>query len=208
MPAFIPDNQQAGNSDRERIEVRRLVKQARQGDGDAAATLLRRYEVELRAEIRRRLRNSPLREVLESMDIFQSVFGSFFAGLSRGRFRIDGPNDVIRLLSRMAQNKLNTQYRRELAMRRDRRKTVPLTSEPAADAPPEEQAVHLELLEQVRSKFTEKELEIVDLRIAGESWAVISERLSEPVPTLQKRLARAVNRISSEPGNRSPDELR
>lgn len=197
MKTAGPGEHQASVVDAERIEVRRLVKQARRGDGDAAAVLLRRYEVELRAEIRRRLRNSPLREVLESMDIFQSVFGSFFAGLSRGRFRINGPDDVILLLSRMARNKLNSQYRHQLALRRDQRKTVPLTSEPAAERPPEEQALQLELVEQVRSQFTEKELAIVDLRVAGDSWASIARQLSEPVETLQKRFYRAVNRISA-----------
>ena len=62
-----------------------FVLRVRQGDEQAAEELVRRYEAEIRLEVRGwlRLRNPGLRRVFDSMDICQSVLASFFAGRSR-----------------------------------------------------------------------------------------------------------------------------
>ncbi len=82
-----------------------FVFRVRQGDEQAAEELVRRYEPEIRLEVRGwlRLRNPGLRRVFDSMDICQSVLASFFARAAVGDFDLDEPPQLIRLLVGMAQ---------------------------------------------------------------------------------------------------------
>ena len=77
-----------------------FVLRIRQGDEQAAEELVRRYEPEIRLEVRGwlRLRNPGLRRVFDSMDICQSVLASFFARAAVGDFDLDEPPQLIRLL--------------------------------------------------------------------------------------------------------------
>ena len=72
-----------------RDEYSEFIRRIRQGDERAAEELVRRYEAEIRLEVRGwlRLRNPRLRRVFDSMDICQSVLASFFARAAVGRFR-------------------------------------------------------------------------------------------------------------------------
>ena len=62
-------------------EYSEFIRRIREGDEHAAEELVRRYEPEIRLEVRGwlRLRNPALRRVFDSMDICQSVLASFFA---------------------------------------------------------------------------------------------------------------------------------
>ena len=55
-----------------------LVDRIRAGDNEAAAELMRRYEPTVRRIARVRLGDAHLRHLLDSLDICQSVFASFF----------------------------------------------------------------------------------------------------------------------------------
>ena len=65
-----------------------FIGRIRHGDERAAEELVRRYEPEIRLEVRGwlRLRNPALRRVFDSMDICQSVLASFFARAAVGDF--------------------------------------------------------------------------------------------------------------------------
>ena len=93
-----------------RSEYAEFVRRIREGDEQAAAELVRRYEPEIRLEVRGRLRlrNPALRRVFDSMDICQSVLASFFTRAAFGEFDLDEPTQVIRLLVGMARKKLRS----------------------------------------------------------------------------------------------------
>ena len=91
-------------------EYAEFIRRIRQGDEQAAEELVRRYEPEIRLEVRGwlRLRNPGLKRVFDSMDICQSVMASFFARAAVGDFDLEEPPQLIRLLVGMgARRSLN-----------------------------------------------------------------------------------------------------
>jgi RNA polymerase sigma-70 factor (ECF subfamily) len=86
-----------------------LVQRARNGDARAAAELVRRYEPAIRRAVRFRLTDAGLRRLLDSTDICQSVFGSFFIRLAAGQYDIEKAEDLLNLLVTMAQHKMTSQ---------------------------------------------------------------------------------------------------
>lgn len=54
-----------------------LVRRIRNGEAEAAANLIQRYEADLRLIARARLRTSGLQQALDSVDLCQSVLANF-----------------------------------------------------------------------------------------------------------------------------------
>src|SRR5436305_2590016 len=99
-----------------------LVRKVRAGDQEAAGDLLRQYEPAIRRAVRVRMINPRLRRLLDSTDICQSVFGSFFVRAALGQYQLDSPEHLLKLLIDMSCKKLADQGRREKAARRDYRR--------------------------------------------------------------------------------------
>ncbi len=99
-----------------------LMERVRQGDEQAAAELVRTYEPVIRRAIRFRLTNASMRNALDSMDICQSVLGSFFIRAASGQYEVNEPEDLQKLLTAMARNKFKFQVRKQHAQRRDQRR--------------------------------------------------------------------------------------
>ena len=120
----------------QRDEYSEFIRRIRQGDEQAAEELVRRYEAEIRLEVRGwlRLRNPALRRVFDSMDICQSVLASFFARAAVGDFDLDEPPQLIRLLVGMARNKVAEQARHHQRQRRDVRRVGDLDLQAGAFA--------------------------------------------------------------------------
>src|SRR6516165_5183365 len=98
-----------------------FLDRVRTGDQKAAAELVRRYEPEIRREVRLRLRDPRLRRDFDSMDICQSVLASFFVRAALGQYELDRPEQLLKLLVTMTRNKLVHQVRRQRRQRRDNR---------------------------------------------------------------------------------------
>src|SRR4051812_2689698 len=101
-----------------------LIRRVRAWDPDAASELIRDYEPAIRRAVRVRLADARLGNLLDSMDICQSVLKSFFVRAAAGQYDLGSPEQLLKLLSSMARNKLITQARREHAGCRDRRRVV------------------------------------------------------------------------------------
>src|SRR5262245_46161104 len=99
-----------------------LIRRVRDRDEAAAAELVRRYEPAIRRAVRVRLADARMRRVLDSMDICQSVLGSFFVHAAEDRYELDSPDQLIKLLIGMVRNKVIDQIRRERAECRDNRR--------------------------------------------------------------------------------------
>src|SRR5437660_1180896 len=111
-----------------------LIRRMRAGDQRAAEELLEEYGPTLQRAVQRRLTDSRLGRVLDPADIYQSVMGSFFAHAVEGRYQLDQPDQLVKLLTTMARNKVADQVRRQRAQRRDNRRVV-------ADSPHEDELI-------------------------------------------------------------------
>jgi RNA polymerase sigma-70 factor (ECF subfamily) len=80
-----------------------LMQRVRAGEGGAAAELVRQYEPVIRRVVRFRL-TPRLRRLCDSMDICQAVLGKFFVQAALGRFELNSPDDLVRLLSTMTRD--------------------------------------------------------------------------------------------------------
>src|SRR6516164_4483752 len=101
-----------------------FIRRVRQGDERAAEDLVRRYEPEIRLEVRTwlRLRDPRLRRVFDSMDVCQSVLANFFLRVAAGDFDLERPEQLAALLAGIARNKLSEHVRHHQRQRRDVRR--------------------------------------------------------------------------------------
>lgn len=196
-----------------------LIERVRQGDQRSAAELVRRYEPAIRRAVRFRLTDPTLRRTLDSMDVCQSVLLSFFVGVASGQYQLDTPEQLLKLLTAMARNKLLNQARHQRAARRDPRPyTDPrlIGSVNAADANPAnlpdaepspcQHAETRELLAEIQRLLSPEERQLVDLRNQGHDWISIAQMLGGNPATLRQKFHRALSRLTQQldPENRDP----
>jgi RNA polymerase sigma-70 factor (ECF subfamily) len=181
-----------------------LMRRVRGGDSDAATDLVRRYEPAIRRVVRLRLTDGRLRRAFDSMDVCQSVFGSFFARAAMGQYDLDNPDQLLKLLAQMARHKVTDRMRRERAERRDLARLEEDSRAgrevAAGGASPSQQVAWQELLVEVRKRLTAEEMELADLRAQGREWADIARERGESAEALRKRLARGLDRVVGQLG--------
>lgn len=180
-----------------------LIRRVRAGDQSAATELVRSYEPAIRRAARVRLVDTRLQRVLDSMDISQSVFASFFVRAALGQYELERPEQLLRLLVNMSRKKLATQARQAGAARRDYRRldSSPLERPFVSAVPdPSQQASAKELLEEFRKRLSPEERALAELRTSGQNWNQIATRQGETAEALRKKLTRAVERIAAELG--------
>ncbi len=183
-----------------------FIRRIREGDAKAAEALVRRYEPEIRLEIRGwlRHRNPQLRRVFDSMDVCQSVLASFFVRAAVGEFDLDEPGRLIALLVGMARNKLAQQVRFHQRRRRDVRRVESAEAGREIAGPTDESPSQLvsqrELLELFRGRLSDEERQIAELRKRGHDWAAVAEALGGTAEGRRKQLARAIARVEQELG--------
>jgi RNA polymerase sigma-70 factor (ECF subfamily) len=182
---------------------RDLVERLRVGDHEAAADLVRRFEPELRRAIRVRLTDPRLRRVVDTEDICQSILAAFFIRARVGEFDLNQPEQLLRLLTAMARNKINDKARRQNALKRDQRRNEaesPLDALEGKDAGPLRVVMGQDLLEQVRKLLDEEECYLADQRALGKGWPEIAEQVGGRPDALRKKLSRALDRVSARLG--------
>lgn len=188
----------------EEDSFRDLVRRARNGDPAAARELVEQYAPHIRRVVRVRLTDASLRRVMDSMDVCQSVLANFFVRMSVGQFDLNDPQDLVRLLVRMTQNKVLDHVRRQQADRRDRRREVGggevLEGLPDARTSPGEVAANRELLDLVHKRLTTEERYLAEQRAQGREWADLGRELGKTPESLRKQYSRALDRITQELG--------
>jgi DNA-directed RNA polymerase specialized sigma24 family protein len=181
-----------------------LLQRLRRGDPAAASELVRRYEPQIRLEVRLRLRDRRLRRSFDSMDICQSVLSSFLIGAAAGICELDRPEELLNFLIAMTRNKLALAVRRQRAGRRDHRRVV--EADPVAigavapGASPSEEVAGQDLVRAFRERLTAEERLLTDRRATGCAWADIAAELGGTAEGRRKQLERAVERVSRELG--------
>jgi len=182
-----------------------FVRRIRAGDERAAADLVRQFEPLIRREVRYQLRDRRLYRLFDSMDICQSVLASFFVRTAAGQYDLDSREHLVKLLVRMAHNKLASAARRQNRQRRDSRRIDPDGAdriEAVSDQrpSPSDLVAGEELLQRFRRALSDEELEIADLRGQGVGWVDIAARLGGTAEARRSQLARAIDRVSRELG--------
>ena len=178
-----------------------LMARIRAGDQEAAAQLVRQYEPLIRRMVRLRLEDQNLGRVFDSMDVCQSVLGSFFVRVGVGEYDLREPGQLVNLLIAMTKNKVAGAARREYRQKRDRRRQVAGDSAIARHVASEDETPSValagkELLEKATSLLGEDEKRIGELRAGGASWEEVAQELGGTAQARRVQYARAVARIS------------
>jgi RNA polymerase sigma factor (sigma-70 family) len=181
---------------------RALIQRVRQGNEEAAAQLHQIYGPQIQRIIRVRLTNRGLRRQLDSLDICQSVFANFFVRMALGQYDISDAAELMKLLSRMARNRLLHHAERHTAARRDMRRVEDVSVEnltlPAPDETPSQIASARELVERFVARLSPAERRLVEYRRAGKTWREISLAVGRTADAARKQYERAVARVSRE----------
>ena len=190
---------------------RTLLRRVRAGDEDAAAEIVRRYEPALRRLVRMRLTDPRLTRLLDSMDVCQSVMANFFVRMAAGQFELETPEQLVKLLSVMARNRLLDHVAKQTADRRDQRRRTEgedaLDDVVAVQPTPSQVVAAKDLLECVRASMTDEERYLADQRALGRDWADIASEIGGSPEALRKRLARAADRAARALGLDEVDDV-
>jgi hypothetical protein len=181
-----------------------LIERVKSGEAKAAEELLRQYESTVRRAIRVRMVNPALRRTVDSMDLCQSVMGSFFVRTALGQYDLGSPEQLIGLLVQLARNKVADHVRREHAKLRDRRRTdadgAALDLVAARQDSPSQIVAGAEMIEQFRARLSEEERYLAEQRAQGREWNELAAELGQGAEALRKQLQRGVDRVAHELG--------
>jgi RNA polymerase sigma-70 factor (ECF subfamily) len=182
-----------------------LLNRVREGDEDAAIEVARRYEGRIRATLHRRIEEqAQLRRIMDSSDLCQSVLADFFIEFADGRYSLESPEDLAKLLTRMAKNKLAKKTRGVRTVKRGG------DHYPATDAlldtvasPGETPSAEIgarELIEVMENRLSPFERFVAQQRKENRTWGEIAEDIGQTPDALRKRLARAAEQIFKQLG--------
>ena len=180
-----------------------LIRLARCGDEDAATRLTREFEPFIQRFVRFRMRtrydHQRLRPELDSADICQSILQSLFLGLRRGRFELDQPEQLHKLLSAMVRLKVANRARRLSVTLREVLEVDAPGQRADSGAGPEKSVDDKELLDTIVKQFAPDELELLIRRLDDQPWPAIAEAAGGTAEGLRKKLARALERVRDHP---------
>jgi len=181
-----------------------LIRRVRAGDQDAAAELVRQYEPAIRRAVHFRLVDAGLRRLLDSTDICQAVFLSFFVRTASGQYELETPEQLQQLLVKMARNKLVNLAQQQHTERRDdrrlARRSIEQMSVVAPGSSASEQLAAKELLQETRRRLSGAARQVLELRERGRDWASIAVELGGSPEALRKAYTRALNRVAQQLG--------
>jgi RNA polymerase sigma factor (sigma-70 family) len=173
---------------------RALLRQARDGRGEAFALLYRRYAKRLRALVRSQT-SQALAPRFDPEDVVQDAFSALFVEVVTGGCEVFEGQDVWGLLVVIALNRVRALANWHRAARRDVRRTLggDLSERlmGAVPAPEEWPWVEIRLLiREVLGQLSPKERRVVELRIEGYTVAAIASGARVSARTVERVLHR------------------
>jgi DNA-directed RNA polymerase specialized sigma24 family protein len=179
---------------------RDLMRRVQAGDAQAALELVRAYEWAVRLQVRVRLTQPDLRRLLDSMDIVQLVWASFFPRAAAGQYELEDPRKLLNLLITLAHHKLLDQARGLRARRRGDGQVpggLGAEGEPIDPRPgPEHVAGDRDFLQECRKRLSPLERSLWDQRLQGRSWVEIAAALGTDPDVARIGFHRAVERVT------------
>ena len=138
---------------------------------------------------------------LDPDDIAQSVWRCFFTSLVGGEVVFREANEVAAFLIRLTRNRIETQFRKHHAIKRDIRKTVnshTFDDQPNPSTKPDYFVSTIEFLQAVLERMTPEERHIAQRREEGATWEQLAIELCLTPEALRKRHTRMAQRILGE----------
>src|SRR5262245_34856544 len=195
----------------DRDTFRHLLRQVRDGDHDAAATLVHEFEPALQREARLLLTDERLRPLLATSDICQSAFAFFFLRYQAGQFDLESPEQMFGLLAALARNRLRVHRRRQQAGKRDQRLLIDEGGQALAmvvDPRPGPGTVveQRDLMERLMRRLPPEVRSLAQQRGLGRSWPEIAAQAGASPEALRKQLDRALDRAVHDLGLEEPGD--
>lgn len=180
----------------ERREFREVLERICQGDDDAVTEFVEKHSAHAQRVIRRLLHPN-LRSELDTSDASQLVWVSLFRNREALK-RFSNPDELIRYMSRVIRNTLTDARRRKEAQVRggpDSEESLDNLHGSAAEPPssqptPSSIAVANERYKRIMAARDERERQIIELRLAGNTWVEIAEQLGIDASTARKAMER------------------
>lgn len=178
----------------------------RAGDQRAAAELVRHYEPEILRAAQGPLRRLGLHNRVEPRDIAQAVLARFFAQVGTGRFDLQEPRDLVKLLVTMTRNQALDEAKRDRANRRDQRRVDEEASASCLDIFPDRAGTPSkivggqEIVDVMLQRLSVEERYFVEQRSLGREWADLAAERGVSSEALRKRIERAIDRVSRQVG--------
>ncbi len=184
-----------------------VVRRARAGDPGATASLLDRFEPEVRAMVRSRLPRA-LRNQFDSLDFVQAVWTSVFAARRQDPGPFADAGQFRGYLAGVARNKVFEEYRRLTKTKKyDLNREEPLyvrkgerdvpREVQASDPTPSENVQAVDRLAQILGGRTEHEAEVIRLRRQGLTFAEIAARVNRDERSVRRVIDAARERMEA-----------
>ncbi len=181
--------------------VEGLIKRAASGDEGAAAALISDFSSVIARELRTQRRFYSLKLLVDAEDIVQSVWRCFFGALAQGDATFRDSREVAAYLTKITQNRIETQFRRQHADKRDVRRTINAVDLEFADqaaTQPSHALSTLELLQSVLLQMTSAERRVAKRRAEGATWEELALEMGSTAEAIRKRHTRTAARIIGE----------
>lgn len=183
------------------IQLHGLVDRASHGDEEAVARLLADFSGVIARELRTHRRFCCLKSLVDAEDIQQSVWRCFFNALAQGDVTFRDSRDVAAYLTKVTENRIESQFRRQHAVKRDVRRTINCADfevADQADALPAHTLSTVEFLQSVMLKMTPAERLVAKRRAEGATWDELALEMGTTAEALRKRHTRTAARILGE----------
>lgn len=175
------------------------MQKLRDGDFDAIAKFIETYGPQIRRVIRRRL-HKQMRRQFDSLDFAQMIWKSFFNHSSQ-IVRFDDRQHLIKYLVKMTKYKVIGEYRKQLQTQgrnimRDHDVDASEVQEIVAgsEATPPEMLAARERWNEIISDESERNQEMIRLRLSGYKYQEIADEMGVSFKTVQRLMDRIFER--------------
>lgn len=169
-----------------------LLRQFRQGEGDAATRLYLRYSARLQS-LAAKQTSKQLAARFDPEDVVQSVFRTFFRRVTDGLYDVPPGEELWGLLLVLSLNKVRRLAKHHRAAKRDAEKTAgseTLAKMDEATSYDETSLKTLELVvQELLEKLPEKHRPVVELRMQGHSVDQIAQKSGRAKRTVERILS-------------------
>jgi len=202
------------NNERQ-VEFKQLLEELSQGSDEAASRIVDLYSTNILRVIRRSLPRA-IRPKIDSVDIFQSVWMSILAKRTR-LAQLDTPQRFIAYLAATARLKVLEKYRHFTRMqafdvKREQRMSDPIdacnaklgvviakaTFTDVKHPPASAVAQAREAWQKIISNCNERDQQIVELRLKGQTYETIANELNVSTRTIRRTLQRLLLTVTNE----------
>ncbi len=140
----------------------------------------------------------------EAFDVCQDTFAEFFNDCAEGEIDLQDPDELMRLLIRLARKRIGAQARKRRAKKRLPQSEVLgegwLQDVLDPGKSPSQKLALSELVERVKRIVTGDEWRIVQLRIAGWQWDMIAIQVGGQQDAVRQKFNRTMDRVAGQLG--------